>query len=293
MNQNGNQGNNQNGNGFAIPGLTYTGSTPSEPPFLLVIGDAKVGKSTTAITLFDYPKKGDQPLVIAADPTGPDSCSKFGYRVATLKIRDMPGVSYKDKVKATITAIEQGIMNGTRPGSIVLDCVSTLIERLLSDEQQTSKNPDPRAAYYPAELELRGVMNRLQDLGLPIIFLAWLKEGGVYDIRTPTGQKGKRLVLGGASVMGDKMRALVAGKPHMILLMQKVKVGIGQPGADDQGHIRQFRTATYDNIECGGRYSLPDPSPAHLGWCLNAIMQGPAFFQQQQQQQQQQSGGTA
>lgn len=264
---------------LAIRGLTYSSTTPTEPPILLVIGREKCGKSTSVTTLFGWPNPDSVPVVLAADPSGPDSCAKLGYRVPTLKIKDMPGLRYKDKVKAAVSALEDGFAHGPRPGSVVVDCVSTLVERLLSDEQQESKNPDPRAAYYPCELELRSLWNRLQDLSVPVIYLAWLREGGIYETRTPTGQKSKRLVLGGANIMGDKMRALVAGKAHMILLLEKVNVGRGAQGADEQGYIRQFRTATYDNIECGGRYYLPDPCPAHLGWVLSAIMNGPAFFQ--------------
>lgn len=268
---------------FNIPGMVYTSSVLSQPPFILILGREKCGKSTLALTLFDYPNKGDQPYVLAFDPTGPDSCSKFGVAVAHTKIKDLPPARFIDKAKMALDNLERAVQQGQRPGSIVLDCFSTMVEKILSEDARFSKNPDPRSNYRVALDFTRDYLNRLIDLGIPLIGLSWLEEGSVEEKEGPNGSKSRRMVLGGASILGKKARALVAGKAQMILILDKVKTGVGSPGADQDGYIRQLHTRTWENIEAGGRYTLPEPSPAHLGWCLNVIMgkiQNPAVQQQ-------------
>ena len=258
---------------FAIPGVVVTGTTPKEPPLLLVISREKCGKSTLATTLFNWPNQGDEPLVLAADATGPDSCSKFGCQVQHIKIKDCPPLGFAAKFTYCTNLVEKYVQSGaSKPGSIMIDCMSTLAERIMSDDARFSKNPDPRSHYSAALDCIRNNLNRLIDLGIPVIMLSWLKEGGTFENTLASGQKVKRTVLGGPAILGQALRALVAGKAHMILMLDKVKIGHGEPGADQDGYVRQFHTRTYDSIEAGGRYTLPEPSPAHLGWCLDVIM---------------------
>lgn len=260
-----------NGSPFNIQGVTLSGTVPPTAPLLLVVGGPKSGKSSTTISLYGYPGPDDQPLVISIDAGGVDSCSKFGFQVAHIKVKDMPGIDTAAKLNATLDAIERGMTSGKRPGSLVVDCMSTLAERLVAEESRVSKNPDPRSHYFKPLNVIRDFMNRLIDLGLPTVMLAWLEEGGVREEKTPSGQKVRRQYLGGPSIMGGKAKAQIAGKADMILVLDKHKIGLGQPGADQDGYIRQFHTRTWDSIEAGGRYTLPEPCPANLGWALAVI----------------------
>lgn len=259
---------------FNIPGLSFAGSQPNKEPMLLVIAREKYGKSSLSTTLFGWPTPQSMPLVLAFDQTGPDSCAKFGYQVPCIKPRDVPGSSYLDKCKFMIDAVEKMVAGGgPKPSAIVTDCVSTMVEKIVSETARTSNNPDTRSHYKPATEFVRDYLNRMREIGVPTVLYGWLREPFVQDTETKAGAKGKRMILGGVSVTGGQARDFVGGKPDMILILDKRRIGIGQPGTDEDGYVREFHTRTWSDISAGGRYShlLPDPCPAHLGGVLSAI----------------------
>src|SRR3989304_8723540 len=81
---------------YGIPGLTYAGQGAIEPPILLIIGKEKSGKSSLALTLFDWPSPGCRPLVLAFDALGFDSVAQFAP-CPGIKVKDQPGLTFWDK----------------------------------------------------------------------------------------------------------------------------------------------------------------------------------------------------
>ena len=260
-----------------IPGVTMSGTTPTEPPTVMVISPPKYGKSTLAASLIGWPEPGMMPLILAFDATGPDSCAALGYPVPAIKVRDQAGATWIDKARTALSNIESAVRaKKTAPfGCIVVDCASTMIERLHEEAARTNKNPDPRSTYGIILEQSKEIMSRIHDLGLPVIWLAWMRES--YIEESGEGQnKKRRQVLGGPLITGN-FRARLAGTVHMITVLEKVNVGPKGEGADALGYRRELRTRTYNGIEAGGRYNLPDPFPAHLGYLLDAIMQRGSF----------------
>lgn len=257
----------------SIPGVVLTGIYPQEPPLLLVIGHEKSGKSTLATTLIDYPGKGGMPLIIAADASGPDSCAKLGVQMPHIKIKDAPGRTFWEKTQWVLNTVENAKRGGQFPfTSIVIDCASTLAEKLHMEDVRENPSADPRRNYGAVLTQTREFMHRILDLGLPSVWLAWLREPQVEEKVLPNGRKSKTTRLGGANIVGG-FRNILAGKASMILPLEKINVGTGQPGADETGYARCLHTRTWDMIEGGGRYShlFPEPCPAHLGWVMNQM----------------------
>jgi len=261
---------------FDIPGLTIAGEGAApEPPIILVVGSEKSGKSASATTLIDYPNKGDYPLVLAHDASGPDSCALLGYRMPVIKIQDMPGASYAAKMESTIAAVQGLFARGTgrKPTALVVDCASTMADRLYQEAKP--QFADGRGAYGYVLGNCSSFLSKLVALRVPTIWYAWLREAFIKESEK-NGQKTKRQELGGANITGN-FKAVLAGRATMIFVLEKVRapggcstpVGTVPPGSD--GFVRLFHTRTWEMIEGGGRYNLPEPMPAHLGFCLSTM----------------------
>ncbi len=272
-----------------IPGVTIVTAGGNTAPIILVIAAEKAGKSATCITsLVGYPGAGMDPLVLAWDKTGPDACIKLGYQPHAIKIAEQPGAKNWDRAKHVMSTLENNLAAiRARYGAIVIDCVSTMVDRLHEDVRRTSTNPDPRSHYGEALLESKEWINRIVDLGLPTVWLSWLKEPFIEESKSPQGQKVKKMKMGGPAIIGGT-RDLIAGKAHHIIYLEKQKFSPGTQGADEEGYVRVFHTRPYENINCHGRYShvLPEPAPAHMGFVLGCItLRGPWAPQAQAPQQ--------
>lgn len=257
-----------------LPGVRVVDAKGNPSPMIVVVGREKSGKSATvATTLVGYPEQGRHPLILAWDATGPASCIKLGYQPLAITIAEQQGVRHWDKAKAVLASLEANIpLLHAQHGAIVVDCMSTMVDRIHEDARRFSKNPDPRSHFGDALMCAKEWINRLGDLGLPIIYLTWLREPEVVETKGANGQTSRTFKNGGINVLGGT-RALLGGKAHHILYLEKVKRGVGAEGADENGEVRVLHTKPYDNIDCAGRYShvLPEPCPPHLGWVLSQI----------------------
>lgn len=257
---------------FGIAGLTFAGQEAPTAPILVVEGGEKVGKSTTILSLINWPQQGNQPLVLAFDDAGVDSIAQMGYPVACVKVSKQPGLNTWGKTQSALTQIENAFRSrkSTFPfTSIAIDCGSTMTDVFYREASKGMTNAGEKLSAYGAVLEQsREVMWRLYEIGVPTIWLCWLKEP--YE-ETKNGVK--KFTLGGPLMTGN-FKALLAGRASQILYLEKNKVGVNVAGADAQGYVRQFHTRTYKNVEAGGRYSqfLPEPCTANLGWILTMIM---------------------
>jgi hypothetical protein len=276
---------------FGIQGLTFAGQGAVEPPILLVIGKEKCGKSTLALSLFDWPNQGDRPLVLAFDALGFDSTAQFAP-CPGVKVKDQPGLTFWDKTNNAITNLEQVFRSGRRTPftSLLVDCGSTMVDKFMQEGRGMGAR-DPRQAFGYALNKSNEVLWRLIELGKPLIWLAWLKEGFM-DVQGSGQAKRTKMVLGGAQIEGS-FRAKLTGKATQVIILEKVKQ-LGAQGADAEGYVRQFHTRTYDNVEAGGRLSqfLPEPCPAHLGYVLSLLTQGRPLATQAPQQLMPQGDGT-
>lgn len=258
----------------SIPGVIAVDRITNQTPQIAVIGAEKCGKSTLATTLFGWPEPHMQPLILAWDRTGPDACLKMGYKVHALQILDQPGVWGIDKARSALAILEGNMPEFRKTyGSIVIDCASTMSDRFLDDARRKTKNPDSRSWY--RELGLWGMefMNRVVDLGLPTVWLAWLKPPFIHE-------EGKRIKMemGTAQIPGQDFKSKFVGKAQQILYLEKRKIGVGQEGADESGYIRELHTRPYENVNCSGRYEhiLPEPCIPNLGFILSRMtMRGP------------------
>lgn len=265
---------------FGINGLTYAGTGVAEPPILLVIGPEKCGKSTLSLSLFDWPNQGDRPLVLAFDALGFDSVAQFGS-CPGIKVKDQPGLSFWDKTTSALTTLENAFVHSRRATpftSIVVDCASTMADKFLQ-EARAKGNKNQLQDFGEALKHSMEVLWRLIDLGKPLIFLAWLREG-FSETSGSQGQKKTVTKMGGALIEGQ-FKTRLAGRATQILYLEKVKQGANAPGADREGYVRIFHTRPYNNVDAGGRLSqfLPDPCQAHLGYVLTQLITG----RQQQQ----------
>lgn len=259
-----------------LPGVSVVTAQSNNAPMLLVIGKEKEGKSATSIcSLFGYPDSTKQPLVIAFDPTGPDSCIRLGYQPHRILVKEQNGARHWDKTKSALDTLERNAANLSKQyGAIVVDCASTMADRLHEDARRFSKNTDPRSHFGDLLMQSKEFINRVCDLGLPTVWLAWLKEAETIQsgASTPGAPKSFSRVMGGPNILGNT-RALLAGKAHQILILEKVRMPIGTPGADEEGFVRQFHTRPWNDIQGGGRYShvLPEPCPPDVGFVLRRI----------------------
>ncbi len=264
-----------------IPGAVLSGTTPIVAPIILVIAREKAGKSCLPITLKDWPTPGATPFVVAFDETGPDSAARLGSPLWHLKISGEIGNTTAVKMQSAIRKLETAFKGGARPhNAIVVDCCSTMCDRLFDDAQRFSKNSDPRSHYGDVLNASRSFFYRLLDLGVPTIWIAWLREPET--VKDKGG--GDRFIAGGPQVLG-KFRETLSGKAHAILLLEKRHGAPGDPNMSSDGQVRQFRTRPFAGINCESRFALPDPMPANLGWVLHYITQGyqPEAAQAQQQ----------
>lgn len=256
-----------------LPGVTIIDAKSNNAPMLVVIAKEKTGKSALAVSLAGWPAPGFDPLILAWDKTGPDACVKLGYQPHAIRISDQPGTKNWDKAKGVLDMLERNAAQvHARYGAIITDCGSTMVDRLHEDVRRTTKNPDPRSHYGDTLLQAKEWINRVVDIGLPTIWLAWLKEPEVQESKGPGGNVVRKFAMGGINILGST-RTILGGKAHHILYLEKQKLGVGQPNADEDGFVRMLHTRPYENIDCHGRYShvLPEPSPAHLGWVLSQI----------------------
>lgn len=260
--------------GPTIPGISLVDALSNDAPIILIIAEEKAGKSTIAATTsVGYPEPGFDPLILAWDKTGPDACIKLGYQPHVMKIGDQPGNRWFAKAKHVMQTLENNAPAiRQRYGAIITDCTSTMVDRLHEDARRFSPNPNPQSHFGDALMQSKEWINRIVDLGLPSIWLAWLRAPEVVETTTAGGAKTKKFIMGGPNILGNT-RSLIAGKAHHILYLEKQKVGVGQPGADEDGYLRVFHTRPFENINCHGRYShvLPEPAPAHLGYILGCI----------------------
>ena len=268
-------------NTMGIVGVDAAGTTSFEPPIILVIGPEKSGKSSLTISLFDWPNRGDQPLVLAWDPSGPDSCAQLGYPVARIKVKDLAGATYVEKMHAMLDNLEYVYRGGKRPfTTLVTDCASTMVERLFTEDRKLNPSKDPRRNYGNL-LELgREYMARIIDLGVPTVWYSWLREPFIEE-RDDAGRKIKRQILGGPQIAGG-FKSLLAGRAHQMCVLEKLKVPPNTPGVHGDGFMRVLHTKPWANIDAGGRYGLPEPMPAHLGYMLDALMRRGAWTPQVQ-----------
>ena len=255
-----------------IAGVTISGVTAPEAPNILVISAAKIGKSTSTITLFDWPFEGNRPLVLAFDAHGVDVCAARGFGVPHIKIKDRPGATFWDKTKDALQQVEIGFRNRGPKfpyTSIVVDCASTMCEQLF---QEIPVATDPRQQYGELLSRATQIYNRLAALGVPVVWHAWLQEAHLETTSSGGGKKTK-LIMGGPLILGG-FKAKLAGRSEQVLLMTMEKVGVGVAGADEDGNLRQFRTKPHNNIVCDGRFSqyLTDPCPPNLAYVLNQVM---------------------
>lgn len=261
-------------------------SATNKAPMLLVEAFEKQGKSATCITtLKDFPVAGKHPLVIAWDDSGPDSCIRLGYTPHVLSVRDYPCQFTRPSEKAR--AIVQMLkVNKQRlhdmHGAIVIDCISTMANILLEEARTFSDNPDKRSHYNDMMGWSIEFINRVIELALPNVWLAWLSEPEITEERDARGNKRKKITQqGGVELPGKKFRKFVAGKADHILVLERQASMPGAPGASADGFLRQFHTQPWDNINAGGRYShlLTEPAVAHMGCLLYAITTGTPLAQ--------------
>jgi len=268
-----------------IAGIVYSGQTPREPPVLLVLGHEKSGKSSLAITLFDWPVPGARPLVIAADSSGPESCGQLGFPVAHIKVKDQPGETLAEKMDHTLMQLKRmwKPLSADFPfSSIVFDCQSSFSEMLLTEDQQLNPSKDPRRNYGAVLAILKRTFLDLKALGVPVIHLAW--ERPAHTVTVGSGQaKREEHEPGGPEVVGS-FRKIIAGLSTQIMILRMKKIGVNQPGADKDGFARQLMTRTDNGTVAGGRYQLdlPNPCPPHLGYVLSLILKLPMPGQSQQ-----------
>lgn len=230
--------------------------------------------ATVGTTLVNWPRPGMHPLYFAFDESGPNSCLKLGYSPHVMNIKRQPGARWIDKARDALVKLESNVAQLRQQyGAIIVDCASTMVDYFHEDARK-GKNPDPRSHFGAALMESREVMHRLVGLGLPIWWLAWLREAETVDEKIGNDVKEvkvKRLIHGGANILGN-FKALLAGKVQHILILEKVNVG-AHPAADETGHVRVFHTRDYMNIRAGGRFShlLPPEMPANAAQVMNLV----------------------
>ncbi len=238
-----------------------------------IANDFVVHNSTLGTTLVNWPRSGMHPLFFAFDESGPNSCLKLGYQPHVMKVAKMSGLRTIDKARDGLTRLEANIVNlRNLYGSIIVDCASTMVD-LLHEDARRGKNPNPQSHFGDALMWSREVMHRLLSLGLPIWWLAWLREAETVEEKMGTGEvKVKKLIPGGANILGN-FRNILSGKVQHIFILEKRNVG-PHPAADEAGFVRLFHTRDHDNVRAGGRFShlLPPEMPANCQQVMNIVL---------------------
>lgn len=249
-----------------ITGITSVNVIHNQAPLIMVTGREKDGKSSLTTTLFGFPTPDRQPLVIALDPSGPDSCIARGYAVHAVKVSEQPGANWFSRSRSAVSLVESNI-NSIRQqyGALVIDDASTLSYRMLEDARRTSKNPDPRSHYQTMYTQFNELWWRLADLNLPVVWLAWMGEPGMTDTG---GQE-----LAAPDIAGKRFARTIAGRTTHNFVLEKRFIGKGQTGADHLGYGRLLHSVPWNGQNAGGRYAhlLPEPCPADLGFILKSV----------------------
>ena len=258
-----------------IPGVNIVLDNSEVTPQFLVIAREKEGKSATVgTTLVGWPQPGMHPLFIAFDESGPNSCLKLGYQPHVMSVKKLPGMTPWEKTREAINRLESNIVNIRKQyGALIVDCGSTMLDQLHEGARRNSKNPDPRSHFGEALMQAKEFMNRIAALELPVWWLAWLREPETVEEKGPNPNvKIRRILPGGPNIIGN-FRSMLAGKVQHIFILEKLNVGKGQPGADEDGFARIFHTREWQNIRAGGRYShvLPEPMAAHAGYVMSLV----------------------
>lgn len=254
---------------MGIPGLVTIGLEPMRAPRIGVLAREKSGKSTLAISLENWPRPGCRPLVLAFDETGPVSCAKLGHPQIGIVVKDCPGVTLQQKMAWLISNLRQNIASEPSITSIVVDCTSTMAEFIFDEMSRSSRNPDERDTYKRMNNLCKAFFWQLCDLGLPTIWIAWLREPATHKENGVS-----RFIPGGPQIPGEQFRNMFAGACQALVLLEKRLPAPNDPpqAISSDGWVRQFRTKSYAGINCEARFGLPDPMPAHLGWLLQYIV---------------------
>lgn len=211
--------------------------------------------------------------MIAYDRTGPDSCAQLGYAVPNVKIEDLPGDTLLIKTQRFLDQMENVyIGKGKKPySSLIVDCGSTQAAKFWRSFEGVG-GADPRQRYGKVLDACTEFLDRITMLGVPVIYLSWLTEP--YVIESGSKEKGthkKEQIKGGLNIKGG-FKDTLAGRSMMILYLEKIKPALNDPNRDSDGFKRVFHTREYRDVECGGRYKLPEPMDANLGLALAMIM---------------------
>lgn len=255
-----------------IHGVSFASQlAPTEPPLITCIAGPKTGKSCLVPTLFDWPNDGDRPLILAFDRTGPDAIAQLGYAASVIKIEDLPGDSLLSKSRNCLVNLEDiYITKKQKPfSSIVVDCGSTQAERHWAANRGITNTLQRYGKVLEACTEF---LDRLLELGVPIIYLGWLTKPWVEESGSKQeGTYKREQHKGGLNIRGG-FRDALAGRSMMIFFLEKTKPAPAVTDRDADGFKRVFHTREYRDIECGGRYKLPEPMDANLGYALAMIM---------------------
>lgn len=268
---------------FQIPGMTLTGRSEMSAPNVTVVSPPKMGKSALATTLVNWPKAGDMPLILAFDTTGPESCKVLGYEIPVIRWMDEPGSTLRDKAFSMLNKVEQAFKSGReKPSAIVCDCGSTFAERMYDEAHRIINTKDNRQRYGYVKDVTGTFYRRLQDLGAPVAWLAWAR---FQEITVEPGPGGARNIEPGGSKVLGSFKDCLEGACDQLVLLDKIVAMPGNPNANSDGAIRRFWTRDYNGVHCGGRFALPNPMPANLGWLFTALMQRGVSHEVQQQLQ--------
>ena len=249
-----------------IPGIVPVASVAYNAPNIIVSAAEKVGKSSLAVTLFGFPEPHHQPLVLAIDESGPDSCINLGYAVHAIKVRTLPGASWFEKLRATLDMLEKNIQSIRQQyGSLVFDCASLATYRLLEDARRRSKNPDPRSHYQTMYTQFNEVWWRICDLQMPTVWLAWTGEGGMNDNGVNE--------LAAPDIAGKRFARTIAGRSQHNFVLEKRFIGKGSEGADPHGYGRVIHSLPWNGQNAGGRFGhlLPELCPPNLSFIFRAV----------------------
>lgn len=253
-----------------LSGITRIDQTYYRAPSIIVSGREKDGKSSLATTLFGFPEPHHQPLILAVDPSGPDSCLNLGYAVHAIRVNEQQGTRWFDRIRSAVDMVEKNLtLIRQNYGSLVVDCASTASYRMLEDARRTSKNPDPRSHYQTMYTQFNEFWWRLSDLDFPVVWLAWAGE--------PTqSEDGARTDLAAPDIAGKRFARTIAGRAQHVFTLEKRMVGKGTQGADQHGYSRFLHSIPWNGQNAGGRFShlLPEPCPPDLAYILRAVRGG-------------------